>query len=79
MDFFYSIVSFFATGGVFMYPILLVFAFGVAVAVERFITLTLVTNKNQLVWNKVQPRLDRGEIDEARTRTSQNETTISQV
>ena len=32
MDFFYSIVSFFGSGGVFMYPILLVFAFGVAIA-----------------------------------------------
>ena len=44
MDFFYSIVGFFASGGLFMYPILLVFAFGVAVAVERYVTLTMVTN-----------------------------------
>ena len=29
MDFFYSIVGFFSTGGLFMYPILLVFAVGV--------------------------------------------------
>jgi biopolymer transport protein ExbB len=34
MDFFYSIVSFFGSGGIFMYPILIVFAFGVAIAVE---------------------------------------------
>jgi biopolymer transport protein ExbB len=79
MDFFYSIVSFFATGGLFMYPILLVFAFGVAVAVERFITLTLVTNKNQAVWNKVQPLLDSGDFDEARTMTNEDQSTISQV
>jgi len=79
MDSFYSIVSFFATGGLFMYPILLVFAFGVAVAVERFITLTLVTNKNQVVWTKVQPLLDNGEFDEARTMTNEDQSTISQV
>src|SRR5210317_1551901 len=79
MDFFYSIVSFFATGGLFMYPILLVFAFGVAVAVERFITLSLVTNKNQLVWEKVQPLLDSGEFDEARVMTNEDQSTISQV
>ncbi|NCF14306.1 MAG: MotA/TolQ/ExbB proton channel family protein [Gammaproteobacteria bacterium] len=79
MDFFYSIVSFFATGGVFMYPILIVFAFGVAVAVERFITLTQVTHKNQAVWEKVQPLLDGGEFDEARDMTSEDESTISQV
>lgn len=79
MDFFYSIVAFFATGGLFMYPILLVFAFGVAIAVERFVTLTLITSKNQVVWNKVQPLLDNGEFNEARDMTGEDESTISQV
>ncbi|MDH3362368.1 MAG: MotA/TolQ/ExbB proton channel family protein [Gammaproteobacteria bacterium] len=79
MDFFYSIVAFFTSGGVFMYPILLVFAIGVAVAVERFITLSLVRKKNQVVWDKVQPLLANGEFDEAREMTSNDESTISQV
>jgi len=79
MEFFYSIVGFFASGGVFMYPILLVFAVGLAIAVERYVTLTLVTNKNQVVWNKVQPLLANGEFDEAREMTSKDESTISQV
>ena len=79
MDFFYSIVAFFATGGLFMYPILLVFAFGVAIAVERFVTLTLITSKNQVVWGKVQPLLDNGEFVEAREMTGEDESTISQV
>ena len=79
MDFFYSIVGFFASGGLFMYPILLVFAFGVAVAVERYVTLTMVTNKNQVVWDQVQPLLTNGEFDAAREMTSQDESTISKV
>jgi len=79
MDFFYSIVGFFASGGVFMYPILLVFAVGAAIAGERFITLALVTNKNKAVWDKVQPLLSNGEFDEAREMTSKDESTISQV
>ena len=79
MDFFYSIVAFFATGGLFMYPILLVFAVGVAVAIERFVTLTMVTKKNQVVWDKVQPLLDQGDFDEAREMTAEDESTISQV
>ena len=79
MDFFYSIVAFFATGGVFMYPILLVFAFGVAIAVERFVTLTMITSKNQVVWSKVQPLLDNGEFVEAQEMTGEDESTISQV
>ncbi|MBT8067781.1 MAG: MotA/TolQ/ExbB proton channel family protein [Gammaproteobacteria bacterium] len=79
MDFFYSIVGFFASGGLFMYPILLVFAFGVAVAVERYVTLTMVTNKNQVVWDQVQPLLTNGEFDAARDMTSKDESTISKV
>jgi len=79
MDFFYSIVNFFASGGIFMYPILLVFAFGVAISVERYITLSIVTNKNRAVWEKVQPLLTDGEFDEARDMTSGDESTISQV
>jgi len=79
MDFFYSIVAFFTTGGLFMYPILVVFAFGVAIAVERFITLTLITNKNQVVWTKVQPLLDNGEFTEARELTGTDGSTIAQV
>jgi len=79
MDFIYSIVRFFSTGGMFMYPILLVFAIGVAIAVERYITLTLVTNKNQAVWDKVQPLLAKGDFDQAREMMTKDESTISQV
>ena len=79
MDFFYSIVGFFSSGGVFMYPILVVFAVGVAIAVERYVTLTLVTNKNQAVWDKVQPLLANGEFEAARDMTGGDESTISQV
>ncbi len=79
MDFFFSIVSFFVSGGLFMYPILLVFAIGVGIAVERYVTLSLVTNKNQIMWQKVQPLLANGEFDQARQMTSKDESTISQV
>jgi biopolymer transport protein ExbB len=79
MDLFYSIVGFFSSGGVFMYPILVVFAVGAAIAVERYITLAQVTQKNQVVWKKVQPLLANGEFDEAREMTGTDESTISQV
>ena len=79
MDIFYSLVAFFVSGGLFMYPILLVFAVGVGIAIERYITLTLVTNKNQVMWEKVQPLLAKGEFDEARAVTSKDQSTISQV
>ena len=79
MDFLYTIVGFFASGGVFMYPILLVFAIGLGIAIERYVTLSLVTNKNQAMWEKIQPLLSNGEFDEVREMTSEDESTISQV
>ncbi len=79
MDAFYSIVSFFSTGGMFMVPILIVFAFGVAIAVERFVTLNQITAKNQVVWSEVKPLLDSGDFEEARQMTNEDESTISQV
>ena len=79
MDFFYSIAGFFSSGGLFMFPILLVFAVGVGIAIERYVTLSLVTNKNQQVWENVQPLLSEGEFDEARRLTSEDDSTISQV
>ena len=79
MDIFYSIVGFFASGGAFMYPILIVFAVGAAIAIERYITLDRVTRKNQRVWDEVQPLLAKGEFDKAREITAKDESTVAQV
>ncbi len=79
MDFIYSIVGFFVTGGPFMYPILIVFAVGAAIAIERFVTLSMVTAKNQTAWNQVQPALMNGDFDKARKMTSEDDSTISQL
>ncbi len=79
MDFIYSIVGFFVTGGPFMYPILIVFAVGAAIAVERYITLTLVTTRNRSLWTKVQPALVEGDFEKARELTKQDDSTISRL
>ena len=79
MDTAYMLVEFFVAGGFFMYPILLVAAVGLAIAVERYITLTLVRAKNQSVWSQVQPALLNGEFDKAREMTSNGDSAIAQV
>jgi biopolymer transport protein ExbB len=79
MDFLYSIVGFFVTGGPFMYPILIVFAVGAAIASERYVTLTMVTNKNQSIWSKIQAVLADGDFDKAREMTSKDDSTISKL
>ncbi len=79
MDFFYSIVGFFSTGGAFMYPILLVFAVGLAIAIERFVTLNNVTSKNQSAWRDIQPLLSEGDFDKAREASEKNESPIGRL
>jgi biopolymer transport protein ExbB len=79
MEFIYSVIGFFVTGGPFMYPILIVFAVGAAIAVERYLTLTMVTTKNQGVWNEVQPVLLEGDFDKAREITGNDDSNISQL
>ena len=63
---FYSLIAFFQKGGLFMYPILLVFALGIAIAVERWIQLNRVHGANQKSWNVLYPVLAKGEFDKAR-------------
>jgi biopolymer transport protein ExbB len=41
MDFFTTIVRFFQEGGIFMYPIVVVLALGAAIALERYLFLTM--------------------------------------
>ena len=79
MGFFYSIIGFFVTGGPFMYPILVVFAVGLAIAIERYVTLTRVTAHNQSVWSRIQPALAEGDFDRARELTESDDSTISRL
>ena len=72
MDTIQNIVQFFQTGGTFMYPILIVFAFGVAICVERFMKLSGIGKVNKEVWDKVHPLLDEGDFDGARESISNN-------
>jgi len=79
MDVMYTIVEFFVQGGIFMYPILFVFAVGVAIAVERYVTLTLLTKRNQAMWGQVQPLLVKRDFDNARELTAKDNSTIAQL
>lgn len=55
-----SIVEFFVKGGAFMYPIALVFAAGTAIAIERWVYLTVASTRNRQLWSQVVPLLQQG-------------------
>lgn len=79
MDVWYAIVKFFANGGVFMYPIVLVLALGVAITIERWVTLTLVARKNRQTWEKLEPIVRKGEFEQARDLANKDDSTIAQL
>jgi biopolymer transport protein ExbB len=79
VDIFYSIVKFFVQGGPFMLPILLVGAIGIAIAVERYVSLTRMSVKNRNVWNQVEPALTSGDFDKARELTGKDDSAIARL
>ena len=79
MDTFFSIVGFFLTGGPFMYPILIVFAVGAAIAIERFVTLAAITSKNRDTWSQVEPALVDGDFERARALTNEDDSTVGRL
>ncbi len=79
MELIETIVRFFQTGGVFMYPILIVFTFGLAIAIERFFKLDTVRSANRKVWDEVHPMLEEGEFDKARELISEDNSTVARL
>jgi biopolymer transport protein ExbB len=72
-------VAFFQKGGLFMYPILLVFVAGMAITVERWFQLNRIRNMNRKIWNLLQPVLVKGDFDKAQAIIKKDKSTISQM
>lgn len=79
MSFINSVVNFFVGGGYWMYPILLVGVIGIAISIERFITLSKVEHANRKMWEQLQPVLNKGDFDKARALTASDKSTVSQL
>jgi len=75
----YSMVAFFQKGGLFMYPILLVFIAGMAITVERWFQLSRIRSMNRKMWNLLQPVLVNGDFDKAQAIIKKDKSTISQM
>ncbi|MEH6824527.1 MAG: MotA/TolQ/ExbB proton channel family protein [Motiliproteus sp.] len=62
MDTLDVIVRFIQNGGIFMYPIMVTLALGIAIAIERYIYLGLVRSRNRTAWVHIQPLMLQGKI-----------------
>jgi len=76
---FYSMVSFFHKGGLFMYPILFVFVAGMGIALERWFRLSRVRSVNRKMWDLLYPIMVKGDFDRARQLVGKDKSTISQM
>ena len=79
MEVYNVIVGFFKNGGVFMIPIVVILALGAAIALERWIYLTITTAKNKALWNSVTPYLKAGNFAGAMQVTSKSRAVIGQI
>jgi biopolymer transport protein ExbB/TolQ len=79
MDVYTTTVKFFQEGGLFMYPIAIVLALGLAIAIERWLFLTLTTAKNKALWASVTPYLKSGNFAGAIQVTTKSKAAIAQI
>jgi len=79
MEAYSTIVKFFQEGGMFMYPILIVLALGLAIAVERYMYLTYAKQTNRSMWQKLVPLLQRNDYKQAMAVSSASKADIGKI
>jgi biopolymer transport protein ExbB len=65
VDWYNTIVNFFKDGGFFLYPLVIIFVVGVAIAIERWLYLTVETSRNRALWDEVSTHLGAGNFKAA--------------
>src|SRR6202790_1017168 len=79
MNFMNSAINFFKDGGLFLYPLALIFVVGVAIAVERYVYLTRETIRNRTLWDELVPQLSSGNYKQAVTMTQNSKASIGTI
>jgi biopolymer transport protein ExbB len=79
MDMFASVIGFFQNGGVFMYPIVVVLALGLAISIERYFYLSKTSVSNRMVWKKITPFIKAGKFQEAASVTEKSNSAVGQI
>jgi biopolymer transport protein ExbB/TolQ len=74
-----TIVKFFQEGGAFMWPILLVMAGGLAIAIERYVYLTAARSNNTKMWDQLMPLVKNGDYQQAINITQRTKADIARI
>lgn len=73
------ILNFFREGGIFLYPIALVWVVGLVIALERFGFVTRVGAGNRRLWSQIQPMLEAGKFREALQAATGSDTALAHI
>jgi biopolymer transport protein ExbB len=73
------ILNFFREGGIFLYPLALIWVIGLVIALERFGFVLRVGAGNKRMWAQVQPLLEQGKFREALTAVQNSETALAHI
>lgn len=74
-----AIVDFFQDGGTFMYPIMIVLAIGTAIAIERYMYLSIIKRNNKKLLKKLLPLLQSGDFNGAFSIVSKSNHAVSRM
>ena len=73
------ILNFFREGGIFLYPIALVWVVGLVIALERFGFVVRVGAGNRKMWSQVQPLLEQGRFRDAMQAVQNSDTALAHI
>ena len=59
MEFLDVVIRFFQEGGAFMFPIAIVLAIGIAIAIERYVFLSFSKSINKKAFKQIEPLLNK--------------------
>jgi biopolymer transport protein ExbB/TolQ len=79
MELYTFVVAFFREGGFFLYLMAMVFAAGIAIAIERYIVLTKTAVVNRGVWQKITPSMKAGDLQGAMKIAERSESALGTV
>jgi biopolymer transport protein ExbB/TolQ len=62
-----------------MYPILLIFVLGIAIAVERYVFLSLSKKQNTAIWDQLMPLVKNGDYQQAMAVCAKSKADIGKI
>jgi biopolymer transport protein ExbB/TolQ len=74
-----TVIKFFQQGGYFMYPIVVMLALGLSIAIERYISLSRARSQNNRSWSRVTPALQAGNYKAALKECDGDDTAVGKV